>query len=110
MSAFLPGSTRIKGWMGRADQTAKVKGMFVRPEQVAAMSRAHPGLGRLRLVITRDGEVDAMCLLAECEDASMAAPLAASLHSATGLRGRVELRPRGSLPADGRVIADERPL
>jgi phenylacetate-CoA ligase len=110
MSAFLPGGGRIKGWMGRADQTAKVKGMFVRPEQVAAISRANPALGRLRLVITRESEVDAMCLLAECEDASVAAPLAASLHAATGLRGRVELRPPGSLPADGRVIVDERPI
>ena len=108
MSAFLPGGARIKGWMGRADQTAKVKGMFVRPEQVAAVSRAHPSLGRLRLVITREGEVDAMCLLAEAEDAALEAALAATLQAVTGLRGRVELRPRGSLPADGRVIADER--
>jgi phenylacetate-CoA ligase len=110
MSAFLPGALRIKGWMGRADQTAKVKGMFIRPEQIAAISRAHPEFGRLRLVVTRENEMDAMCLLAECEDASQAPLLAASLQSATGLRGRVELRRRGSLPADGRVIVDERPI
>src|SRR5512145_791146 len=57
---------RIRGWMGRADQTAKVKGMFVRPEQIAEVGRRHPELGRLRLVITRDNEQDAMTLQAEC--------------------------------------------
>ena len=57
---------RIKGWMGRADQTAKVKGMFVRPEQVAEIARRHPELGRLRLVVTRDkANSDAMTLQAE---------------------------------------------
>ena len=56
---------RIKGWMGRADQTAKVKGMFVRPEQIAEIARRHPELGRLRLVVTREGEQDVMTLRAE---------------------------------------------
>lgn len=110
MSAFLPGGARIRGWMGRADQTAKVKGMFIRPEQIAAISRANPGLGRLRLVITREGEADAMCLLAEGGIAGGEGALAAALQAATGLRGRVEFRPEDSLPADGRVIVDERPL
>jgi phenylacetate-CoA ligase len=50
----------IKGWMGRADQTTKVKGMFVRPEQVADIGKRHPALGRLRFVVTRQGETDAM--------------------------------------------------
>ncbi len=59
-------NTRIKGWMGRADQTAKVKGMFVRPEQIAELAKRHPELGRLRLVVTREGEQDAMTLHAEC--------------------------------------------
>ena len=57
---------RIKGWMGRADQTTKVKGMFVHPAQVAEIGRRHPELARLRLVVTRAGEQDAMTLLAEC--------------------------------------------
>src|SRR6185503_8363805 len=73
LSAVLAGAspcgrtnTRIKGWMGRADQTAKVKGMFVRPEQVAEVARRHPELGRVRLVVTRENEQDAMTLRAEC--------------------------------------------
>ena len=57
---------RIKGWMGRADQTTKVKGMFVRPEQIAEIAKRHPELGRLRLVVTREGETDVMTLKAEC--------------------------------------------
>src|SRR5690348_16201707 len=72
-TAALPGRSpcgrtnmRIKGWMGRADQTTKVKGMFVRPEQVAEIGKRHPALGRLRLVVTRAGETDAMTLRAEC--------------------------------------------
>src|SRR6185295_9052002 len=69
LSAVLPGfspcgrtNVRIKGWMGRADQTTKVKGMFVRPEQIAEVGRRHAELGRLRLVVTRIGETDAMTL------------------------------------------------
>ncbi|WP_164256019.1 phenylacetate--CoA ligase, partial [Stenotrophomonas maltophilia] len=56
---------RIKGWMGRADQTTKVKGMFVRPEQVAEIGKRHPELGRLRLIVSRSGETDVMTLKAE---------------------------------------------
>ena len=73
LTAALPGRSpcgrtnmRIKGWMGRADQTTKVKGMFVRPEQVAEIGKRHPELGRLRLVVTREGETDVMTLRAEC--------------------------------------------
>ena len=73
MSAVLAGqspcgrtNTRIKGWMGRADQTTKVKGMFVRPEQVAEVAKRHPELARVRLVVTREAEQDAMTLHAEC--------------------------------------------
>ncbi len=76
LSAVLPGrspcgrtNTRIKGWMGRADQTTKVKGMFVRPEQIAEIAKRHPELGRLRLVVTREGEQDAMTLHAEIAQA-----------------------------------------
>jgi phenylacetate-CoA ligase len=106
MSAFLPGGTHIRGWLGRADQTAKVRGMFVRPEQVAAVARAIPGLGRLRLRITREGEQDAMELLAEGQ--GDAAALAEALRAATGLRGEARYVAPGSLPADGRVIDDRR--
>jgi phenylacetate-CoA ligase len=103
---------RIKGWMGRADQTTKVKGMFVRPEQIAEVVRRHPALGRVRLVVTRAGEQDAMTLMAECAtpDASLAEALAATLQSVTKLRGEVKLVQPGLLPNDGKVIADERPV
>ena len=117
LSAVLPGvspcgrtNTRIVGWRGRADQTAKVKGMFVRPEQVAEIARRHPEVGRLRLVVTRIGEQDAMMLRAEATEDGLADALAASLQAVTRLRGAVEIVPRGSLPNDGKVIADERPI
>jgi phenylacetate-CoA ligase len=116
LSAVLPGvspcrrtNMRIVGWRGRADQTAKVKGMFVRPEQVAEIAARHPGVGRLRLVVTRVAEQDVMTLRAEAP-AEMADALAASLAAVTRLRGLVELVPPGSLPNDGKAIADERPL
>jgi phenylacetate-CoA ligase len=98
--------------MGRADQTAKVKGLFVRPEQVAAVGRRHPELGRLRLVVTREGETDAMRLKAETDapDPGLSTAVAASLQAEARLRGTVELVPPGTLPNDGKVIADERPV
>jgi phenylacetate-CoA ligase len=101
---------RIRGWMGRADQTTKVKGMFVRPEQIAEIAKRHPALGRLRLVVTRAGEADAMTLRAECAapDANLQDELAATLRAVTKLGGAVELVGAGSLPNDGKVIADER--
>jgi len=101
---------RIKGWMGRADQTTKVKGMFVRPEQVAEIGKRHPELGRLRLVVTRAGEADAMTLRAECASAedALQGEVAATLRAVTKLGGMVELVGAGSLPNDGKVIADER--
>ncbi|MGD9847387.1 MAG: phenylacetate--CoA ligase family protein [Variibacter sp.] len=103
---------RIKGWMGRADQTAKVKGMFVRPEQVAEIAKRHPEVLRLRLVVTRANEQDAMILHAECAHPSdaLAAALAEALQAATKVRGTVKLASPGSLPNDGKVIADERPV
>jgi phenylacetate-CoA ligase len=102
---------RIKGWMGRADQTTKVKGMFVHPAQVAEIAKRHPGLGRVRLVVSREAEQDAMTLLAESAtaDAGLADALAATL-SVTKVRGAVKLVPPGSLPNDGKAIADERPV
>jgi phenylacetate-CoA ligase len=119
LSAFMPGASpcgrtgkRIKGWMGRADQTAKVKGMFVHPAQVAEVSRRHPELGRLRLVVGRAGEQDTMVLMAECEkaDRALEAAVAATLQNVTKLKGTVKLAAPGSLPNDGKVIADERPV
>ncbi|MCK1742752.1 AMP-binding protein [Bradyrhizobium sp. 139] len=117
LTAALPGPSkcgrtnmRIKGWMGRADQTTKVKGMFVRPEQVAEIGKRHPALGRLRLVVTRQGETDAMTLRAETPSPSdsLHEEIVASLRTLTKLGGAVELVSPGTLPNDGKVIADER--
>lgn len=118
LSALMPGTSpcgrtnvRIKGWMGRADQTTKVKGMFVQPKQVAEVGQRHPQLGRLRLVVGREAEQDTMTLAAECagSDAALAEAVAATLQSVTKLKGAVKLVAPGSLPNDGKVIADERP-
>jgi phenylacetate-coenzyme A ligase PaaK-like adenylate-forming protein len=105
-------NTRIKGWMGRADQTTKVKGMFVHPAHVAQVARRHPELGRVRLAVTRESEQDVMTLYAECAGGAegLTDAVAASLQSVTKLKGRVSLVKPGSLPNDGKVIADERPI
>jgi phenylacetate-CoA ligase len=117
LTATLPGAsacgrtnTRIKGWMGRADQTTKVKGMFVRPEQIAEIGKRHPELGRLRLVVKRANEADAMTLKAEApsQDESLRDQVADTLRAIAKLGGKVELLAPGSLPNDGKVIADER--
>ncbi len=99
---------RIRGWMGRADQTTKVRGMFVRPEQVADVARRHPEIGHLRLVVTREGERDVMTLHAEAPDEGLADALAETLATVTKLRGTARVVAPGSLPRDGKVIADER--
>jgi phenylacetate-CoA ligase len=103
---------RIKGWMGRADQSAKIKGIFVYPAQIAEIARAHRGLGRLRLVVTRAEEQDVMTLMAECRPVpeGLATAVAATLQAVTRLRGEVRLVEAGTLPNDGKVIADERGL
>ncbi len=103
---------RIAGWMGRADQATKVKGMFVHPAQVAEIGRRHPELGRLRLTVARAGEQDVMTLKAECAvpAAGLGEAVTATLQAVTKLRGAVELVAPASLPNDGKVIADERPL
>ena len=105
-------NARIKGWMGRADQTAKVKGMFVHPRQVAEVAARHPELTRLRLVVARANEQDAMTLMAECAApaAALESAVAATLQSVTKLKGSVTLVAPGTLPNDGKVIADERPV
>jgi phenylacetate-CoA ligase len=84
--------------------------MFVHPEQVAEIAKRHPGLGRVRLVVGRAGEQDTMTLKAESEgaDAGLQAKLAGTLQDVTKLKGEVEIVAPGSLPNDGKVIADER--
>jgi phenylacetate-CoA ligase len=116
LSAVMPGvspcgrtNTRIKGWMGRADQTTKIKGMFVHPEQVATVVKRHPEIARARLVVTNPESSDHMTL--QCEAAprdGLADAIADSLRELTKLRGAVSLVPAGSLPNDGKVIDDQR--
>jgi len=117
LSAILPGlspcgrtNVRIKGWMGRADQTTKVKGMFVHPGQMAEVARRHAELGRVRLVVTRTGESDAMTLKAESRshDPTLVRSVGETLRAITKLGGTVELMAPGSLPNDGKVIEDLR--
>ena len=117
LSAIMPGASpcgrtgkRIRGWMGRADQRTKVKGMFVDPRQIAEVARRHPEIARARLVVTRDGESDAMALRVEMANGATpdAVTLGASLRDVTKLGGAVEIVPPGSLPNDGKVISDER--
>jgi len=117
LTAALPGASpcgrtnwRIKGWMGRADQTTKIKGMFVRPEQIAEIGKRHPELGRMRLVVARDNEQDVMVLRCECASSceALQSAIASTLRAVTKLGGTVELAAPGSLPNDGKVIADER--
>ncbi len=121
LSAFLPDSLtnaspcgrtnmRIKGWMGRADQTTKVKGMFVHPEQVAAVVKRHSGIARARLVVTNPDSTDQMTL--HCEvgttDGNLATAIADSVRDITKLRAEIRLVAVGSLPNDGKVIEDSR--
>ena len=117
LSALMPGispcgrtNARIKGWMGRADQTAKVKGMFVHPRQIAEVAARHSQLSRLRLVVGREREQDTMTLMAECAapDAALEAAVATTLQSVTKLKGAIRLVAPRTLPNDGKVIADER--
>ena len=114
LSAVLPGQSpcgrtnmRIKGWMGRADQTTKIKGMFVRPEQVAALVEAHPEVARARVIARREGEMDAMTVQIETE-ATEAAHYETTVASTLKLKGQIELIRPGGLPRDGLVIEDQR--
>ncbi len=114
LSAVMPGQSpcgrtnlRIRGWMGRADQTTKIKGMFVRPEQVADFVARHAEVARARVVASREGEMDVMTVRVET-DAQDAAIYEKSVMDTLKLRGRIELVPRGSLPNDGKVIEDQR--
>ncbi|HSD44216.1 MAG TPA: AMP-binding protein [Burkholderiales bacterium] len=103
-------NVRIKGWMGRADQTTKVKGMFVHPSQVAEVVKRHPEVKRARLIVdTADGQ-DRMTLHCEVEGApaGLAERIVAAIRDVTKLRGEVVLRKPDELPNDGRVIEDAR--
>jgi phenylacetate-CoA ligase len=105
-------NTRIRGWMGRADQTAKVKGMFVRPEQVAEVLKRHPEIGKARLVVSRNGETDIMVLKAETRSRAggFSQEVGETLQAVMKLKGAVEAVKPGSLPNDGKVIEDTRPV
>jgi len=117
LSAMMPGrsscgrtNARIKGWMGRADQTTKVKGMFVHPSQVAAVVRRHAEIVKARLVVDNPDGVDRMTLLCEVRDADagIVDAVVDSLRDVTKLRGEAALREPGTLPNDGKVIDDVR--
>jgi phenylacetate-CoA ligase len=117
LSAVLPGTSpcgrtnvRLKGWMGRADQTAKVKGMFVHPAQVAAILKRHPEILRGRLVIDNPEGQDRMTLRVEiaADGPSNRDAIVESIREVTKLRGDVEVRRPGELPNDGKVIDDTR--
>jgi len=117
LSAVLPGvsrcgrsNVRIKGWMGRADQTTKVRGMFVTPKQVNEIARRHPEIIRARLVVAGETGNDSMTLRCEVsnQNAWLEPALIASIRDVTKLRGDIEFVPAGSLPNDGKVIDDTR--
>ena len=99
---------RIKGWMGRADQRTKVKGMFVDPKQVAEIVASHPGVEKARLVVSRKDDSDAMTLQVEAANGIDADAVGRTMREITKLGGNVVVAAPGSLPNDGKVIADER--
>ncbi|RJF77238.1 phenylacetate--CoA ligase family protein [Azospirillum cavernae] len=117
LSAVLPGTSpcgrtnmRLKGWMGRADQTTKIKGMFVHPSQIADVLRRHPQVGKARLVVGRQDASDTMTLRCEAAESgeALAAAIRDSLTAITKLKGVVEFVAPGGLPNDGKVIDDAR--
>jgi phenylacetate-CoA ligase len=117
LSAYLPGTSpcgrtnqRIKGWMGRADQTVKVRGMFIHPEQVDKVIKRHPEISRARLVVDWVEQADRITLQCESEttDASLSDVIAETIRSICKLRGEVEIVAPGTLPNDGKVIDDIR--
>jgi phenylacetate-CoA ligase len=123
LSAVLPGpcptgrsNTRIRGWLGRADQTAKVRGMFVHPSQVATIASRFPEVRRARLVVDNVMAQDRMTLwvetavLTEDSKARLSAQLISSMRDVTKLRGEVQFEDVGRLPNDGKVVDDQRPV
>ncbi|RZO22361.1 MAG: phenylacetate--CoA ligase family protein [Candidatus Thioglobus sp.] len=122
LSAFLDGASacgrtgpRIKGWMGRADQTTKVRGMFVHPEQVATVISRHSEIIRARLVVTRIENSDAMTLKCEIsstgvDKAGLVSSITDSVRAICKLRTEIAFEDEGALPNDGKVIDDQRPI
>ena len=117
MSAVMTGAshcgrtnTRIKGWMGRADQTTKVKGMFVHPRQIADIAARHPEILRARMVVERRDGADAMTLMCECAGPAdgLAAAVEETIQAVCKLKGGVDMVAPGTLPNDGKVIDDRR--
>lgn len=117
LSVIIPGTCptgrtgpRIKGWMGRADQSAKVRGLFVHPSQVADIVRRFPEVRKARLVVSGEAAHDELCLQAETADVSdgLREAITAALRDVTKLRGQVQLVLPGSLPNDGKIIDDVR--
>lgn len=114
LSAVLPGvsscgrtNMRIKGWMGRADQTTKIKGMFVRPEQVADLVASHDAISRARVVASRSGEKDVLTVQIETTETD-AGSFESAVQSTLKMKGVVEIAALGTLPRDGLVIEDQR--
>jgi phenylacetate-CoA ligase len=117
LSAILPGACptgrtapRIKGWMGRADQTTKIKGMFVHPSQVAEIVRRFPEVMKARLVVSGEMANDQMCLQVEATEVAdgLREKIETAIRDVTKLRGDVQVVRPGSLPNDGRSIEDAR--
>ena len=119
LSMMLPGASpcgrtapRLRGWMGRADQTTKVRGLFVHPSQVAEVARRHPAIGRYRLVVSSEAGNDRMELRAEVAAGAradaLAEAIAQAIQAVTRLRGEVAFVDPGTLPNDGKVIEDAR--
>ena len=117
LSALLPGhcpsgrtNARIKGWMGRADQTVKIRGMFVHPGQVADIARRFPEVIKVRLIVSGEMANDSMTFQVEAAstDSGLDQRIGAAIRDVTKLRGTVELLAPGSLPNDGKVIEDAR--
>jgi phenylacetate-coenzyme A ligase PaaK-like adenylate-forming protein len=114
LSAIMPGQSpcgrtnmRIRGWMGRADQTTKIKGMFVRPEQVAALVDKHSEIVKARVIASRQGEMDAMTVQIEAQGGDSTS-FARSVAEVLKLKAAIEVVAPGSLPKDGLVIEDQR--
>jgi len=119
LSAVLPGlspcgrtNTRLRGWLGRADQVTKIRGMFVHPVQVSAAVKKHPAVLKARLVVERTGDADDMVLEVEVQDPAALAQdtLLDDLRASTKLRARLALLAPGTLPDDAKTIEDRRPV
>ena len=119
LSAILPGrspcgrtNTRIKGWLGRADQSTKVRGMFVHPSQVAGVAARHAEITKARLVVDNPDKRDSMTLRCEVAagDAALRQAIVETIQSVMKVRGEVEFVEPGSLPSDGKVIDDVRSM